>query len=299
MRKRTLLVGGVAILLVAGLGVYVGRHTWTGRLPLAIGPSCTVRADGTATPETADGELKPVILDPDQMANAATIAAVGIRREMPARAVVVALATAFQESKLRNLPDGDRDSIGLFQQRPSTGWGTPEQISDPRYAAGEFYDALRKVRGWQEMRITDAAQRVQRSAHPEAYEKWSDESTVLAAALLGQASGAVACSLRDEPAVRGVAAAASLTESLSLDWGALKPIASAAAQSPGLSLAVTSDQTGWRYAHWLVSHAAERGIKRVLFGDQQWTGRDGEWKRVPTDAAATDGHVVAEVFADS
>jgi hypothetical protein len=296
VRKRTLLAGAVAFAVVAVLGVVLGLHHWDGRLPLRLGPSCTVQAEKAAG-ETG-GELQPVELDPDQMANAATIAAVGIRRGMPQRAVVVALATAFQESKLRNLPNGDRDSIGLFQQRPSKGWGTPEQIRDPRYAAGKFYDALRKVRGWETMQVTEAAQRVQRSAHPTAYEKWADDSTVLATALFGQATGAVACALRDEPAVRGAAAATGLTQSLSLDWGQLDAVTSAAARQPGLTLAVHSDRAGWQYAHWLVSHAADRGVKRVSFADRQWTAKDGSWTKVDGAKAAAAGRVVAEVFAD-
>src|SRR5690606_17546897 len=113
----------------------------------------------------------------------------------PERAVTVALATALQESELRNLPGGDRDSVGLFQQRPSQGWGDPSQLSDPRYAAGAFYDALVEVPGWETMRITDAAQAVQRSAHPEAYQKWADEAEVLTAALAGNAPGSLTCRL--------------------------------------------------------------------------------------------------------
>jgi hypothetical protein len=296
VRKRTL-AGAVAVAVVAVLGVVLGLHRWDGSLPLRLGPSCTVQAEDATAGET-DGELRPVKLDPDQMANAATIAAVGIRRGMPERAVVVALATAFQESALRNLPHGDRDSIGLFQQRPSKGWGTPKQIRDPRYAAGMFYDALRKVRGWQQMRVTDAAQRVQRSAHPTAYEKWADDSTVLTTALFGQATGAVACTLRDDPAVRGAAAATGLTESLSLDWGRLDAVTSAVARQPGLSLAVTSDRAGWQYAHWLVSHAADRGIQRVSFADRQWTAKDGTWTKVGARETAGAGRVAAEVFAD-
>ncbi len=287
----------VALALVAGLGAYLGWRNWTGKHPLAA-PSCTVTVDAVQSPDDEEGgQPRPVTLDPDQMANAATIAAVGIRREMPDRAVVVALATALQESKLRNLSGGDRDSIGLFQQRPSKGWGTPEEISDPRYAAGMFYDALRKVPGWQEMRVTEAAQRVQRSAHPEAYQQWAVESAVLTAALLGEAVGAVACALHKDPAVHGVAAAASLSESLTRDWGKLNSATSAAARSPGLTVAVASDQTGWQYAHWLVAHAAATGVKRVLFADRQWTGEDGTWSKVGADQAASTGHVVAEVFA--
>ena len=182
------------------------RFSGSIKLP-KLGPACTVRADGEVT------------LDPTQMANAATITAVGIRRKMPERAVVIALATALQESKLENLEHGDRDSLGLFQQRPSQGWGTPEQIQDPRYAAGKFYTALKKVKGWKKMRVTDAAQRVQRSAYPNAYEKWADEAAVLARALTGRATGAVACTVSGEPALRGAAAAAALMDGLRLDWG--------------------------------------------------------------------------------
>jgi hypothetical protein len=290
VRKRTLLSAAVALAVIAGFGVFLGLRN---NGPLGVTPSCRVEAGGDA-----DEQLKPVTLDPDQMANAATIAAVGIRREMPERAVVVALATAFQESKMRNLANGDRDSIGLFQQRPSMGWGTPEEIRDPRYAAGKFYDSLRKVRGWQQMRVTEAAQKVQRSAHPEAYQKWADEAIVLATALSGQATGAVACALRDKPVIRGVAATASLTESLALDWGSLNTVTSAVAGQPALSLSVVSDRAGWQYAHWLVSHAADRGVKRVLFADREWTVGDGRWSKVRKREAAGATRVVAEVFGD-
>ena len=98
----------------------------------------------------------------------AVIAAVAQRRGLPPRAVTIALATAIQESKLRNITYGDRDSVGLFQQRPSQGWGNREQILDPAYAANRFYDALVRIEGYEDMRITEIAQRVQRSAEPKA-----------------------------------------------------------------------------------------------------------------------------------
>src|SRR5215218_751179 len=146
---------------------------------------------------------REVEVSPEQAGNAATITGIAVRRRLPARAATIAVATAMQESKLVNLDYGDRDSLGLFQQRPSQGWGTPEQIQDPRYAAGKFYSGLKKVRGWQKMRVTDAAQRVQRSAYPLAYEKWADEAQVLARALTGEATSAVACTVTGEPARRG------------------------------------------------------------------------------------------------
>ncbi|WP_184540023.1 hypothetical protein [Micromonospora polyrhachis] len=284
VRIRAVVIGAVVLVLVIGIGVYVSLGPLRHQLPLpSLIQRCTVQADGR------------VHLNPVQMANAATIAAIGIRRKMPEQAVVVALATAYQESGLENLAGGDRDSIGLFQQRPSQGWGTPEQISDPRYAANRFYAALKKVRGWERMRVTDAAQAVQRSAYPEAYEKWADESAVLARALVGNATGAVACSVGREPAMRGSAAAAALIDGLRLDWGQLKT--GTPADLIGLTVAATNAQTGWRYAHWLVAHASDHGVKRVRFGDLQWTAEKGAWSRVD-DADPSAELVVAEVFAD-
>jgi hypothetical protein len=124
-----------------------------------------------------------VTLGADQWANARTIAQVGYDRGLPERAVVIALATAMQESTLHNLDHGDRDSLGLFQQRPSQGWGTPAQVQDPVYAAGRFYDSLVEVPGWDTMRLTDAAQTVQRSAFPELYQQHEPLAVALVAAL--------------------------------------------------------------------------------------------------------------------
>ncbi|NLU78937.1 hypothetical protein HCA58_11230 [Micromonospora sp. HNM0581] len=316
VRTRAAATGFVVLVLIAAIGmIVVLRQAGEGlRLPLA-GRACTVQADGEVT------------LDSQQMANAATIAAIGVQREMPEQAVVVALATAYQESGLRNLAGGDRDSVGLFQQRPSQGWGTPEQIRDPRYAAGKFYAALKKVRGWEDMRVTDAAQKVQRSAFPEAYEKWADESQVLSRALLGHATTAVACAVNGDPAMRGAAAIAALTEGLSLDWGLvastsdddrragtgyysstvdndgnptlLKVEINDFERSPAGSLTASADgvRAGWRYTHWLVSHAKEHGVKRVTYDGREWTAKRGGWKRLP-DSDRGDTEVLAEVHAD-
>lgn len=109
-----------------------------------------------------------------QQRNAELIAEVGRSMDVPARGWVVAIATAMQESRLRNVDYGDRDSVGLFQQRPSQGWGTPAEILDPRHAARQFYTNLRQVEDWKNLPVTDAAQRVQRSAFPLAYQQWAD-----------------------------------------------------------------------------------------------------------------------------
>jgi murein DD-endopeptidase MepM/ murein hydrolase activator NlpD len=119
----------------------------------------------------------------EQIANAATIVEVGHTNQVPPWGWVIAVATAIQESQLRNLPhlgeDNDHDSIGLFQQRPSQGWGTAEQLSDPAYQAGKFYDALLDVAQWQEMTLTQAAQAVQKSAHPDAYAQHTTDAVQL------------------------------------------------------------------------------------------------------------------------
>ncbi|WP_329103354.1 hypothetical protein OG792_26520 [Micromonospora sp. NBC_01699] len=284
VRTRAMVAAGVALAAVAAFGVYLGSREIVGKLPLPTAVrGCTVEADGR------------VNLNPEQMANAATIAAIGTQRKMPEQAVIVALATAFQESRLENLAGGDRDSIGLFQQRPSQGWGTPEQIRDPRYAANKFYAALKKVKGWEQMRVTDAAQKVQRSAFPEAYEKWSDESAVLTRALLGNATGAVSCTVGSKPLLRGDAAATALTTGLNLDWGRLQT--TAPAELTGLAVPAASVQTGWRYAHWLVSHAGDNGVKRVSFENLEWTADEGSWAPI-TDGSANSTLVVAEVYAE-
>jgi hypothetical protein len=124
-----------------------------------------------------------VTITPEQATNAATIAGVAWERGLPDRAVVIALATAMQESGLRNLDYGDRDSLGLFQQRPSMNWGTEAQVQDPEYAAGKFLERLVQVPGWQTGRLTEVAQTVQRSGFPEAYQKHEAMAIDLTAAL--------------------------------------------------------------------------------------------------------------------
>jgi hypothetical protein len=124
-------------------------------------------ANGALAPGSYGGKA----YDTEQAANAAIIYNVAAGRGLPAQAAVIAIATAWQESQLRNISHGDRDSQGLFQQRPSQGWGTPAQVTDPIYASNKFYDALIKIPNWQSLPVTVAAQKVQRSAFPDAYAK--------------------------------------------------------------------------------------------------------------------------------
>jgi hypothetical protein len=119
-----------------------------------------------------------------QRQNALTIVQVGVALSVPSRGEVVALATAMQESQLYNVgylgANNDHDSLGLFQQRPSMGWGSAAEVTDPVYSATAFYLALKRVSGWESMAVTVAAQRVQRSAFPNAYARWETDATSLA-----------------------------------------------------------------------------------------------------------------------
>lgn len=294
--RRMVTVAVVLGLLAIGGAVWVGQ--WWERPLSGVGSECRVTADGEVT------------LDHEQMAHAATIAAVGVRLDMPPRAVVVALATAMQESKLRNLPhlgtQNDHDSVGLFQQRPSQGWGTADEIADPTYATERFYRALHTVDGWQTMRVTEAAQRVQRSAYPEAYQQWAPDARVLSRALLGRVGGAVACRVTASTApARGPVAVDRLRGALAAQWGqdadrrAAEVVAqelaavtgAAPAGAAAVSLEAVDHRAGWRYAHWLVAHAGAHGVQRIHFHDQVWRADSGRWET--TDD--TRDHVLAEL----
>ncbi len=153
-----------------------------------LGKGCTAVASG-----------RTVTLDAEQAGNAAIITGVAVKRKLPARAATIAIATALQESKLRNLTYGDRDSLGLFQQRPSQGWGTKAQVTDPVYAANAFYDVLVKIEGYRSLSVTKAAQKVQRSAFPSAYADHEADARVLASALSGNSAAAFTCVFSPDP----------------------------------------------------------------------------------------------------
>jgi hypothetical protein len=229
-----------------------------------------------------------VRLDAEQMANAATIAAVGLRRGMVPRAIVVALAVALQESKLRNLDHqgsrNDHDSLGLFQQRPSQGWGSEEQIMDQRYAADRFYTALLRIKGWEKMRVTEAAQRVQRSAYPEAYQKWAANAEVLASAFAGQAQAVVTCTADEPPGEPTVDA---VERQLTRDFARKTP--KMAKNGQFLRVPTEDPTTAWQFAHWLVAHSPSLGITTVTVGGQRWSPGNNPWQPAsPPPAGAND-----------
>ena len=212
-------------------------------------------------------------VDLEQARWSALMSALAQRRGMPPRATSIAIATAFQESKIHNIDHGDRDSIGLFQQRPSQGWGTVEQIMDPHYSIDAFYDALAQLDGYEGMAINDAAQAVQRSGFPEAYGQHEEDARALASALRGYSPAAFTCQLN--PAASGNTTA--VTDEV---FGAFGEIAvDATADVIRFPLTGADDDVsarGWGLAHFLVANAANLGVSSVSFDGQQWTSAESD-----------------------
>jgi len=169
---------GIVVACAAGATLLFGGGT---------GGACTMpMPTASAAISAPPGGWRPVgRFDAEQVGHAATITMVGAQLGVPIRGWIIAVATAIQESDLRNVPGGPDDSIGLFQQRPSQGWGTPDQLRDPVYAAGKFYERLLTVANWQQMALTDAAQAVQRSAYPDAYADDEPDATLLVSTVAG------------------------------------------------------------------------------------------------------------------
>ena len=263
------------------------RRSW--RAPLAVAATLAVAAAGVVVGLDRLGATAVVTqrcaaaldgtqwyLSPTQSDNAALVAASTVRRGMPARAATIGIATALQESKLVNIDHGDRDSVGLFQQRPSQGWGTVEQIMDPVYATDAFLDVLAQVEGYEALEITDAAQRVQRSAFPEAYAQHEARARAWASALTGYSPATVTCTLR-----RGDPGAPdALLARAARDFGALPgtvgddgAVTLDAAGLPGGD----PDRLGWSVAQWAVAVAGTEQVVAVTVADRTWTREDDTW----------------------
>ncbi|WBB76454.1 hypothetical protein O7602_13360 [Micromonospora sp. WMMD1128] len=174
LRKSVL---GIAGLAFTG-GVFAGPIAAHADTPTHTGKPVTA----TAVVQ-AEGKQSTIDLNGEQTANVKAIIAATKKAGLPERAAVISIATSLQESKLENLghlgDTNDHDSLGLFQQRPSSGWGSPEQITDPEYSTLAFLKGLKQVDGWQDMPLTEAAQTVQVSAYPDAYAQWENQATDL------------------------------------------------------------------------------------------------------------------------
>ncbi|WP_130796840.1 hypothetical protein [Streptomyces otsuchiensis] len=287
--RRRLIRAAVATTVLAGLATYAVIHYESGT---PRPPHCTVADRDGVRDGGEDGG--PYRLKPAQAANAATIVAVGSVRELPERATVIAVATAMQESSLFNIDYGDRDSLGLFQQRPSMGWGTEAEIMDPVYSSGEFYDILVQVPDYLELPLTVAAQEVQRSAFPDEYAKHEPEATLLAAALTGREAAAISCTPGSSELIPGEPDL--VAEELAYDFvGTVEP------RVDGTSVRVAVPEgadapRGWEVSHWAVTHALELGISRIEFDGRVWSAeRAGDgWTETGDEDA--DGAASGEVL---
>ena len=303
---------GLVVGLGAGLVALAG--SWLRAPEPVAAPVC--RAE-VADPD--GGDPLRAELSPERTANAALVVGLAHRRGLPARAATIGIATAIQESGLVNIDYGDRDSLGLFQQRPSQGWGTPEQVQDPVYATTAFYDALVEVDGYAGLEITDAAQRVQRSGFPEAYADHEAEGRALASSLYGLSPASLVCRLppvdrtdsgngsdsgsSTVPGTPQDSAAAVVSE---LDtWAAGGWTASPVASIPGgtegtegetedgtadavvvLDASATAEpaRTAWALAHSAVALAQAHGVVRVEVAGQVWDRAEPDlgWHPVAT-----------------
>lgn len=226
-------------------------------------------------------------LEPDQAVNAALIVGIAMQRELPARAGTIGIATAMQESRLRAIDYGDRDSLGLFQQRPSQGWGTPEQVLDPVYAASTFFDHLVAVPGYTELPVTEAAQAVQRSGFPDAYAQHEELARAYASALTGWSTADLTCTLPEAPRANGVADA--VVARLQQDLGITGTVRTVGDGAQEVVLEVPSDDpTGteldrwaWAVAHSAVATASLTGAGQVAVAGMVWErdGADSTWRR--------------------
>lgn len=308
MRQRPALVagilGGIAVVLIVGTLV-------VGTLLRSSGPECTIPRTAV---DPGAGDAGQLSLDAVQLQHASTINAVGLARGAPDRARVIAIATAWQESSLRNIDYGDRDSLGLFQQRPSQGWGDVDQVQDPVYAAGAFYDALSRISGWESMPLTEAAQAVQRSAYPDAYAKWEDDSRALTVELSGEVTPTLSCrrgataSTRSAPIrppapgmsdIEAAGAAAGLAEVVNSAHAEFGNVVLSSDHDPGqppgdnsvtvtVSLpGMTSSASARALAAWAVAHSTSFGIEAVAWGDTVWSGH--AWR--PAEQTLADGTV--------
>ncbi|MFI6574567.1 hypothetical protein ACIBFB_02110 [Nocardiopsis sp. NPDC050513] len=256
----------MALFLVCGALVAGGYYVLTTVEPL--------EQDVQEPPEPAcrlDLAQGSYTLEPLQAVNATTVGGVAFSRDLPEEAVTVAFATVWQESTFFNLEYGDRDSLGLFQQRPSQEWGEPEEILDPVYASAAFYDALAEIDGWEELPVFEAAQAVQHSADGYAYDQHETLSADMAEAITGALGPAMTCwydARTVESLTAGEADVEGAQEEMARVFG-VDPTALTAAEAPN-----TGD-LGWAMALWAVAHAEEYGLTSVTYGNQQWRISDG------------------------
>jgi hypothetical protein len=276
-RRRRLTAGvAVACAIALAIGIYVAVRQVK---PLFTASGCHAGAGRGA-----------VTLQPDQAANAATIAAVAHQRAMPRRAVTIAYAAAMQESHLHDVQYGDRDSVGIFQQRPSQGWGPARRLRDPVYAATRFFQALATVHGYQRMPVYRAAQAVQHSADGYAYSQYQPLATELTTAFTGKAPHSVWCWPTGSGAGSGRANLAAAQSGLVQAFGPLSLVESGVSKdAPSLLVRTGHGSNGWAVAAWLVTHAGKYRLHEVRYAGLVWRSSSGHSGWAPDRGAGTAG----------
>jgi hypothetical protein len=264
-RAAGVLIVVVALLLMLGVGVFFSLRSRGATDPIPGQERCVATADG-----------RSVAVDLDQAHYASIIVGLSVRRGLPPRAASIAMATVYQETGIRNLDYGDRDSVGLFQQRPSQGWGTVKQLRDPYYATNAFYDALVKVDGWESGDITEVAQEVQRSGYPDAYRDHEADARVLASTLTGHSPAGFVCLDRSN----GAGDPDGLARSLRRTFGKVSP----ETIDGRVVIDARTTRLAWAYAHYAVANAKYYGVTTVKVGDQTWQTQEFD---LPEWAAAT------------
>jgi len=244
--------------------------------------------------------LQAISMDTGQAAVAATIAGVAARHRLPRQAVTIAYAAALQESQMENLDYGDRDSVGVFQQRPSQGWGTTSQLENPVYATTKFFAALVHVHGYAKLPVDQAAQDVQHSADGTAYQQWAPLAAALAGYFTGAPPHGVSCWYVPPARADLAAAARGLTRTFGPRGRAGVVIGittdrSAEAGNGSVAVVHARQDAAWTVADWLVAYAPDYGISQIRYAGYEWNAADGSagWQRVGSAQGQPRGSIVA------
>ena len=282
-------VVGTALVLVLAVAGYAIYHSFGNVTPALPPPGCQA---GTASRPSRSTPTRRPSRPPSRASRPGT--------GCPEQAVTIALATALQESKLHNLDYGDLNSVGIFQQRPSEGWGSAAELEDPVYATTKFFAALTQVPGYTKLPLYQAAQDVQHSADGSAYEQWAWVAGQLAGYFTGQPPHGVSCwyapagsgdlagAVRQMTQTFGPPGRKAVVIRITTDRSVEKNTGSAAVLHVQRSAA-------WTVASWLVANAQAYGLSEVRYAGYEWKAANGNmgWQPDPGPNASPRGSIVA------
>jgi len=289
-RLRARAIIGSVLVVVLGVAAYLAYNSFQHTTQSAPPPGCQAGTGAQA-----------ISLDTSQAAIAATIAGVAARHRLPDQAVTIAYAAALQESQLENLTYGDRDSVGIFQQRPSQGWGTTSELEDPVYATTKFFQSLVQVPHYKTMPVDQAAQAVQHSADGSAYAQWTQVAGQLAGYFTGKDPHGVSCWYSPTGQADLSAIAGQITQTfgpVGHESVVVKVSTTRSAQKVTEAVVQAKQSSAWTVAGWLVAHAQTYGLTEVRYAGYEWQAADGSmgWQRVSgtsTQKSPPRGSIVA------